>query len=275
MHDEVKDTRQVFSLIRRIAPRARFHRLKIRDENASTLAPSAEGTEIKGHFEKVWGQPPTVCGRKLEHDFAVCKTRESQIQTAVGKIRSQRQYSRRATAGHSLEIGVGACQEWIRQHFISVYNASERVGRGIFPASWYDTFVILLPKPGKAVGPMKSLRPIGLQDPVAKATISVIAKVFREYTRMSVCSMSRSTHICLRVGAAIARVIGHCRTARNLVRSQIMSIHQARAGIESAKFTGALQVSIGRAQAFARAPQSLLQEAVNRTAAPQKLSETI
>ena len=169
-----------------------------------------------------------------------------------------------------------AVQEWICQNFLPSYNSIKRVDRSIFPSSWYNTYVILLPKPGKAAGTMKSLRPIGLQDPVAKATISVIAKAFRPYAHEYLRDVPQYAYLPTRdTGAAIARVIGHCRAARSLLRSQTPSIHQARAGIKPSKFTGALQVSIDLAQAFDRAPWSLLQEAVDRTASPQKLRDTI
>ncbi|CAE7839824.1 unnamed protein product, partial [Symbiodinium necroappetens] len=51
------------------------------------------------------------------------------------------------------------------------------VGRPCMPQSWNLTHVALIPKPGKKHGAISSLRPIGLQDPVAKGYIKVLAEV--------------------------------------------------------------------------------------------------
>ena len=136
----------------------------------------------------------------------------------------------------------------------------------LFLPAWRQTWVVLIPKPGKPSGRIKSMRPIALQDPLGKAFVSLLALRFRRHALRFLKDIHQYAYIPHRdVLGCLVRAMDHCRHARRLLRAQTYNLRSLRQGGPKRPYVAALQVSIDLSQAFDSAPWDLLREALRRT----------
>ena len=150
-------------------------------------------------------------------------------------------------------------------------------GRPCMPQSWNLTHVALIPKPGKKHGAISSLRPIGLQDPIAKGYVKVLADDLKPYAMSYLRGKPQHAYLAHRsTYSAIIQAADHCRRARGLLRAHTHNLHQRREGtIKRGDFCACLQISVDLSQAFDTAPWELIHESLRRARAPPALINRI
>ena len=223
----------LYCIVRRLAPKQRFQSVQIRSDDGSILSHDQELCLLRSHFEKVWHRPK---------DWQ-CPTLRSCLSIATGTTESpnyapdltQLKCSTRSIqpykalpSTHPAAPAFRAVTEYFGDR---VADWMSGVGRPCMPQSWNLTHVALIPKPGKKHGAISSLRPIGLQDPVAKGYIKVLADDLRPYAMSYLRGKPQHAYLAHRsTYSAIIQVADHCRRAGTLLRAHTHNLHQRREG---------------------------------------------
>ena len=204
------DLRQLYKIIRTLAPKNQHLRVQIHDESGKLLGPAAEMQELVGHYTKLFApsgrtQPITVPG----HTTAFT---EDEISSKLRQVR----------CGISVppECAPSACWRAVADiatpALTHIANANLCGSPITVPNLWADCWLSLIPKPHKSTRRPGDLRPLGIQEISGKALASVIKdRLFLEigdivlrYPQFAYIS-GRGTE------AAVARVSEHCRTVRS------------------------------------------------------------
>ncbi|CAE7226408.1 unnamed protein product [Symbiodinium sp. CCMP2592] len=227
---------ELYRIVRRLAPRQRYQTVQIRDEDNSIISHARELEQLRVHFTKVWSLPtnwkcPTLRSRSdvmshmsLQEDIYVPQT--DKLLVCASSIPPYKALPKT----HPIAPAFRAVADLLGQKVLSLLG---REFRKQMPGSWNLTHVALIPKPGKKVGAISSLRPIGLQDPVAKCYVKVLADDLKPYAM-----------------TYLRRIPQHAYLAYRSTYTAIV-------------------------QAFDTAPWALLEQALNRTAAPSDLKGRI
>ena len=267
----------LYGIIRRLAPKAPYRRVQVRGDHDEIIDSPQECEIIRRHYTGVWGvQAPAHC-RLL----SPCHSRASadlppftyeDIKFHVDKIRVHK----------AVPTGVPHPGLWrlasptLSFQLLAHCQAHWHSPSTLFLPAWHQTWVVLIPKPGKPSGRIQSMRPIALQDPLGKAFVSLLAVHFRQHALQFLRGVHQYAYVPHRdVLGCLVRAMDHCRLARRLLRAQTYNLHSLRQGGSKRPHVAALQVSIDLSQAFDRAPWDLLREALRRTSAPLNLQEYI
>ncbi|OLQ08498.1 LINE-1 retrotransposable element ORF2 protein [Symbiodinium microadriaticum] len=272
------DQQALHQHVRALAPKTRRVVPQLMDEEGRLLDVKAEMTVLQSHFGQVWKQPacwkhPVLQTTPVMPDETELEPSSQEVIHAVQSIKGQKAVPSTlppAIVWKQCAITLGALVHSITSPFWVD-------GSSLYPRSWHATYIILIPKAKKPIGKASSLRPIGLQDPLAKAYVAVLARHFKPHALEYLACVPQYAYLPGRDShAAIGRAIEYCSRARDMLRAGTYNIHSRRSGLQhSSDFVAALQVSLDLSQAFDTAPWSLLEAALARTRAPRKLREAI
>ena len=270
------NTVALYKLVRKLAPKSRRQQVQIRDAEGMIISELDEEEHLRKHFEGVWHPPlqwesPPLCtAAVLPRDESTFSITANEIQQAVCAIRPRKAVSPQLPPAPFWKIAAPALGQWLAGQK-GIETADIR-----YPTSWLMTSVALLQKPGKPVGPLTSLRPIGLQDPLSKAYTSILAQHFNPYALRYLRRIPQYAYLPGRdVMCALMRAVQHCRSVRTTIQGQAYNLHHLRQGTSTTDFRAGLQVSLDLSQAFDTGPWSLVMEAVRRTGAPDGLCSAI
>ena len=215
------DLRQLYKIIRTLAPKNQHLRVQIHDESGKLLGPAAEMQELVGHYTKLFApsgraQPITVPGHATAFTEDEISSKLRQVRCGISSAAGVRAFGVLESGGRYCSAGTHAyCQcKSLRITHHSPYNL------------WADCWLSLIPKPHKSTRRPGDLRPLGIQEISGKALASVIKdRLFLEigdivlrYPQFAYIS-GRGTE------AAVARVSEHCRTVRSFAGHRRASIH--------------------------------------------------
>ena len=269
----------LYRIVRRLAPKQRFQTVQIRSDDGSILSHAQELSLLRSHFEKVWHRPPDWRCPVLQSCLPMEAAEEEpccyapaldQLKCSVCSI----QPYKALPSTHPAAPAFRAVTEYFGDRVVDWMSGD---GRPRMPESWNLTYVALIPKPGKKHGAISSLRPIGLQDPVAKGYIKVLADDLKPYAMSYLRNKPQHAYLAHRsTYSAIIQVADHCRRARTLLRAHTHNLHQRREGTtKRGDFCACLQISVDLSQAFDTAPWELIHESLKRTRAPPALINRI
>ena len=146
----------------------------------------------------------------------------------------------------------------------------------MIPRAWQDSWLILLPKPGKLGMSAKDLRPISLQDPGGKALLKQLTLQARTYCLSYLCALPLYGYLPFRGTAdALQRVFSHCFEAESLCKANTYSIHRLRQGHQTTELAGGLQLAIDISAAFDRVERERLWLAMEQSEIPPDLAAII
>ena len=259
----------LYGIIRRLAPKTPYRIVQVRGDPDEIM----ECEIIRRHYAGVWGvQAPVHC-RLL----SPCSSHTSpdlppftyeHIKFHVDKIRVHKAVPNGIPHPGLWRLASPTLSSQLLSHCQAHWNSPST----LFLPAWHQTWVVLIPKPGKPSGRIKSMRPIALQDPLGKAFVSLLALHFRRHALQFLKDIHQYAYIPHRdVLGCLVRTMDHCRHARRL----LYNLRSLRQGGPKRPYVAALQVSIDLSQAFDSAPWDLLREALRRTSAPLNLQEYI
>ena len=261
----------LYRIVRRLAPKQRFQTVQIRSDDGLILSHDQEFGLLRSHFEKVWHKPPDWCcpilrsRSTLEADAAEPCIYAPDLAQLKCSASSMQPY-KALPSTHPAAPAFKAVTEYFGDRVVDWMSGD---GRPCMPQSWNLTHVALIPKPGKKHGAISSLRPIGLQDPIAKGYIKVLADDLKPYAMSYLRGKPQHAYLAHRsTYSAIIQAADHCRRARGLLRAHTHNLHQRREGtIKRGDFCACLQISVDLSQAFDTAPWELIHESLRRTRA--------
>ncbi|CAE7591328.1 unnamed protein product [Symbiodinium natans] len=262
----------MYKVIRSLAPKMPRVRPAIRGEHGEFLTDAGEVKAVKAHFQSVWKLPAEWEHPELSEQVVASTSEDAfsfQVPTLteiISKIDSIRTHKALPDDMPPAGIWKMVAPTLGCVAYAATCDYWNHIQSKAFPAQWSYTQVVLLPKPGKMHGQPSSLRPIGLQDPIAKSYVSILASKLQPYAKRYLRDIPQFAYLSHRdaIGAQY-RALRHCRLAREHTQLQVTNVHHRREHGQTRKFAAALQISIDLTQAFDCAPWQLLRESLHRT----------
>ena len=144
------------------------------------------------------------------------------------------------------------------------------------PQTWKDAWACWLPKPNKPSTRLENLRMLGLQEPLGKAVLKLIAKKALQMTFDWLSRFPQFAYLPLRsTREALLRGAFHCHEVRHLLMTQKRSIHAATASQPRLHCAGGIMLFIDLTRAFDQVPRHILITALQRAQLDPKLQSLI
>ena len=247
------DLRQLYKIIRALAPKSQRNRVQIHDAQGHVLGPIAEMKELVGHFTKLFAptnrlQPVTVPSAPEPFTAEVIEDKLRQVRCGISVPPN---CAPSACWKAVSDLAAPTLMRIANDHFCGL--------PATVPSLWADCWLSLLPKPHKSTRRPGDLRPLGIQEISGKALTSVIkdrlsaevGHILRQYPQFAYVS-GRGTD------TAIARVAEHCRDVRSNQGHKRASVHQRKAGLHGVNLSGGAMLKLDMSTAFDLLPRHSL-----------------
>ena len=123
--------------------------------------------------------------------------------------------------------------------------------------AWKDAWACWLPKHHKPSTRLENLRMLGLQEPLGKAVLKLIAKKAPSQTFQRLATLPQYAYLPFRsTRDAILRGAAHCSAVRHLLRNQKRSIHVSTAAQPRLNCAGGIMLFIDLHRAFDQVSRS-------------------
>ena len=134
------------------------------------------------------------------------------------------------------------------------------------PQTWRDAWACWLPKPHKPPTKLENLRMLGLQEPLGKAVLKLLARKALFQTLPWLGTYPQYAYLPFRsTRDSILRGAVHCDAVRHLLMSQKRSIHTSTASQPRLHCAGGIMLFLDLHRAFDSVPRSTLVKALRRT----------
>ena len=144
------------------------------------------------------------------------------------------------------------------------------------PQNWKDAWACWLPKPHKPSTRLENLRMLGLQEPLGKAVLKLIAKKALQMTFDRLSRFPQFAYLPFRsTREALLRGAFHCHEVRHLLMTQKRSIHATTSSQPRLHCAGGIMLFIDLTRAFDQVPRHILQAALHRAGLDPKLQSLI
>ena len=231
--------------------------------NASELA------TITDYFNHVFesSEPPVLPQWHLQSALDITKP---EIRQAIESLSSKKALPQHQAPAALWKAGAEVVVEALHADFQKRFAAGEIS----MPADWLTSYVVLIPKPGKAPTSPANLRSISLLPAVPKLLARIAAQRLRPYLLHAVEHVPQFAYISNRqTSDSIDRVISHCHQIRSRVAEN--RFNPFKQSHSRARFTGGMQLSLDLAKAFDKMPRHSLLTALERISLPEDLISLI
>ena len=261
---ESHDIRMLYRAIRKLAPKKPKERIKLKAADGGHLTMKAELEHLLDHFTHVFADiPDDVCTASMHQTYLSI----ADVQDALASLPAWKAAPISSLPNiiwKAFASAIAPALHRLLQN--SVHSQS-------IPRAWQDSWLILLPKPGKLGHHAKDLRPISLQDPGGKAILKQVTLRARSYCISNLCALPLYGYLPLRGTAdALQRVFMHCFSVEEACRMNTYSIHRLKQGHQTTELTGGIQLAIDISSAFDRVERQRLWQALDHSEVPQDLA---
>ena len=133
------------------------------------------------------------------------------------------------------------------------------------PQAWKDAWACWLPKPHKPATSLTNLRMLGLQEPLGKAVLKIVAHKALELSFSKLCSWPQFAYLPYRsTRDALLRASAHCCEVRLLLEAQGRTIHATTRSQPRLPCAGGIQLFLDLTRAFDALPRPVLCDALSR-----------
>ena len=132
------------------------------------------------------------------------------------------------------------------------------------PQAWKDAWACWLPKPNKPATKLDNLRMLGLQEPLGKAVLQMVAHKALQHSFDRLCIWPQFAYLPHRsTRDALLRASAHCQAVRDLLVLQKRSIHQSTVLQPRSSCVGGIQLFLDLTWAFDALPRPVLAAALS------------
>ena len=132
------------------------------------------------------------------------------------------------------------------------------------PQAWKDAWACWLPKPNKPATKLDNLRMLGLQEPLGKAVLQMVAHKALQHSFDRLCIWPQFAYLPHRsTRDALLRASAHCQAVRDLLVLQKRSIHQSTVLQPRSSCVGGIQLFVDLTWAFDALPRPVLAAALS------------
>ena len=259
--------KELFDVIRRLAPKQPRRRVQLRGETNQLLTNQQELSALVTFSEDLFQHDrPPLATAKLYDRYQLTA---EQLMEAMRALQP-RKSSPRHLAPNAAWKGLA---ELLTPKILGWYG--ER-GEPAFPRLWTDAWVVWLAKPNKPPDKPSNLRPIALQDGGGKAVARAMQQAISPWIQKALVPHPQFAYIKGRlVETAVLRAVQHCRQARDLLAAASPNIQQRHRGAQTKEFCGSAILSLDLSQAFDRVDRPKLLTSLQRTGMPDQLIQSV
>ena len=257
------DSYAVHKIVRQLAPKVARVSMQLR-RDGQMLNPKQELEWLCEFFTDRFRsqEAPTSDQHTLSQPFSV--SLES-VERAISLIPLRKSVPRGVAPGVAWRAVADIVTPIIQREIEQLW----RGGTIRVPQGWADACLFLLHKPGTTGKEPKHWRPIGLQDPVGKAIIDLVASRAKPWIVHWLKQVPQFAYLPNRsTGMALRRVFNHCNRIHAKCRALNPSIHDRKHGARPQACFGGLQVCLDLSAAFDLVPRSRIKQALDAAHVP-------
>ena len=272
---ERHDTKELYAIVRQLAPKQKRRSVRIRQLDGSPLNAEAEFEAIKEYFGELYSQD-----NGLSFSFPVSAPSSGLIEITSREVSVALKANK---LGKSVPVDHAPTGAWIACAELpiiteAIAEAATACVNGERPVlqRWSDCHLALIPKPNKSLCRPENLRPLGIQDVAGKSfarilktkLLSQIGDKLKQYPQFAYVA-GRSTE------GAIARIIEHCGQVRDDLGHAKRNVFSKRLKQAVLPAVGGIQLSVDMSTAFDRVPRTAMRHALIWAGASRELVEVI
>lgn len=249
------DSFRLFHAVSRACPKHKTKRVHLRNDAGEFMTPPEETAAYVKYIQDNWSDPPMVIPDLPTPGVPFSVTELEQVIATIPTTKA-------------VAPGFAPGRMW-KQHWWTQNPP-------YIPQMWRDAWACWLPKPHKSPTRLENLRMLGLQEPLGKAVLKLIARkaLFQTYHWLGTFPQYaylpfRSTRDCILRGAV------HCDAVRRLLAFQKRSIHASTHSQPRLHCAGGIMLFLDLRRAFDHVPRTTLVTALRRTRIAPELQNLI
>ena len=246
---------KLYAIIRQIAPKQPFRRVKIYGEEGEILSRAEEVERLRTHFSSIF-QGRSESWQHTCHDV-VTPPSVYDVSWALARTPLRKAVPKHFAPGAAWRAAA---------HIVApiVHDAVRRVwSTACVPQHWKDGWLVLMCKPNRPGRGPGDFRPLCLQDPCGKAVIKLVADNIRPAVQAFAARCPQHAYLPGRsTEGALLGVFARCRQIRELTKQSGNSIYARRSGMTVAPYTGGYILSLDLSMAFDAVPRALVRDSL-------------
>ena len=266
---EQHDSFRLYHAISRACPRQQIKRIHLKDDAGVFLTPPEETAAYVKYIQDNWSGPtfdvpdlpiPGV-------PFTV-----TELEQVIATIPSTKAVAPGFVPGPIWKSQSAFIAEWLMQKLQQWWNQKPPY----IPQTWRDAWACWLPKPHKPPVRLENLRMLGLQEPLGKAVLKLVAKKALSQTFRWFGTYPQYAYLPFRsTRDSILRAATHCSAVRQILMNQKRSIYVSTISQPKLHCAGGIMLFLDLRRAFDQVPRSTLVTALQRTQLDPRLQSLI
>ena len=242
------NTHKLYAIIRQLAPRQPFRRVKIYGDEGEILSRADEVDRLRGHFQNIFQGNAESWAH--ECDECVDPPTLEDVRWALEKTPLRKAVPKHLAPGAAWRAAASLVAPYVHRTVQEIW----RIAR--VPQHWKDGWLMLMRKPNKQGRGPSDFRPLCLQDPCGKAVIKLLACNIRSTVQDYAARCPQHAYLPQRsTEGALLGIFARCRQVRQLTQQAGNSVFTRRAGTASAQYTGGYILSLDMSMAFDAVPR--------------------
>ena len=263
------DSFKLYHAISRACPKQRLKRTHLKNDRGEFMTPTEETAAYVKYIADNWQGPPIDIPDLPTPGVPFTLPELEQV---IATIPSTKAVAPGFAPGPMWKSQSLFIAKWLMEQLHTWWNQNPP----FIPQEWKDAWACWLPKPHKPSTRLENLRMLGLQEPLGKAVLKLIAKKALYQTLPRLGTLPQYAYLPFRsTRDAILRGAAHCRAVRQLLADQKRSIHASTAAQPRLHCAGGIMLFIDLHRAFDQVSRPIITAALNRINLDPKLQNLI
>ena len=264
------DPQTVYKLVKRLAPKTRYHKISLWDSQNCLMTPGEELQAYRPYCIELFQSdlppvvPPCAAGQ-LHLDSEL-------IRWALKSLHPLKAVPKHCAPALMWKAHHDLLAEPLQALCTELWQPSQIC----YPSLWADAWVTWLMKPAKAVRGPETLRPIALQEAGGKAIGKSLQSLLRPYVLQSIWWIPQYAYTAGRcLEGALIRAASFCAQTRQALKAASCTLHQRHKGLWPDTCAGGAVLAIDLSKAFDKVRRADLLQALQQADVPADLTQVI